>query len=147
MKQDETIDVGKRLKDLRRQLDISQKDFAAQLDISSSYLSEIESGKTKPGYNFLRLIAKTFRINPSWILLEEGDIFLDNEDGPNISEKDFGDATDRVKELLYYMKKSPLVQSTVLGFFIKFLYDNEDIINKDIEKRKARDDANKKLEP
>lgn len=147
MKQEESLDVGKRLKDLRRQLNVSQKDFAAQLEISSSYLSEIESGKTKPGFNFLRLIAKTFRINPAWVLLEEGDVFLDNEDGPNISEKEFGDAADRVKELLHYIKKSPLVQSTVLGFFIKFLYDNEDIINKDIEKRKAREDTNKKLEP
>ena len=134
------IQVGKRLKAVRRELDISQKDFAARIDVSGSYLSEIESGKTKPGYNFLTAIAKEFRVSPSWLLLEEGEMFLgkDKASSVSIGENEFGDQTQRVKELLEYFKQSPLVQSTILSYAGKFLYDNEESIRKDIEKNEAR---------
>jgi DNA-binding transcriptional regulator YiaG len=44
---DITIDFGNRLKKTRGHLHLSQKDFAARLDIAGSYLSEIEAGKTR----------------------------------------------------------------------------------------------------
>lgn len=141
MKEDtNAVQAGKRLKAVRRELNISQKDFAARLDVSGSYLSEIESGKTKPGYNFLTSIAKEFRVNPSWLLLEEGEMFLGKENASSISfgENEFGDQTQRVKELLEYFKQSPLVQSTILSYAGKFLYDNEESIRKDIDKNEAK---------
>jgi len=145
MKQENNvIEVSKRLKAVRRELDISQKDFAARIDVSGSYLSEIESGKTKPGYNFLIAIAKEFRVSPSWLLLEEGEMFLGNDPGSSISmgENEFGDQTGRVKELLLYLKRSPLVQSTILSYAGKFFLENEESIRKDIEKNEAKKTGN-----
>ncbi len=139
-----TIEVGKRLKAVRRALEISQKDFAARMDTSGSYLSEIESGKTKPGYNFLITIAGVFRVNPTWVLLEEGEMFLGKDDREAISEDQFGDQTERVKELLWYLQYSPLVQDTILGYASKFLYENEQSIRRDIEKQKAKKTENDK---
>ncbi len=170
MKEESLIELGMRLKALRRALKISQKDFAAQIDVSGSYLSEIESGKTRPGYNFIMLISAEFRINPSWLLLEQGDMFLGDppqspdsaanastgsgdetagETGENavvVDKKTFGDQTDRVIDLLWHLEHSPLVLSTVLGFAAKFLYDNEGIIRKDIERNRPKKEEPEKDE-
>ncbi len=134
------IDVGKRLKEIRRALGISQKDFATRIEVTNSLLSEIESGKVKAGYHFLIAIAREFRVNPTWLLLEEGEMFL-SKDGLSpaaVNENEFGDQTTRVKEMLWYLKHSPLVQSTVLGFVGKFLLENEQSILKDIDKNETR---------
>lgn len=146
MKLEDPKEVGKRLKAVRFELEISQKDFAAMLDISGSYLSELESGKTKPGFNFLVLITQSLKVSPIWLLLGEGPMFLVKKNKVEISPEDFGDQWTRVSELLYYLKNSPLVQSTVLGFSSKFLYDNEDIIHKDIEKYKDRENDSSQAE-
>lgn len=148
MKQENnTSEVGRRLKDVRRVLDISQKDFAAGIDVSGSYLSEIESGKIKPGYNLILAVARQFNVSPNWLLLEQGGMFLEKDGMAPISENDFGDQAERVKELLLYLKKSPLVQTTVLGFVSKFLYENEESIRKDIEKSKTKKIENHKPPP
>lgn len=147
IQENDTSEVGKRLKDVRRALNMSQKDFAAGIDVSGSYLSEIESGKTKPGYNLILAVAREFNVSPNWLLLEKGDMFLEKNSLAAISENDFGDQVERVKELLLYLKKSPLVQSTVLGFVSKFLYENEESIQKDIEKSEAKKIENHKSPP
>ncbi len=141
-----SVEVGRRLKDIRRVLGISQKDFAARIDVTGSLLSEIEAGKVKAGHNFLIAIAQEFRVNPTWVLLEEGEMFLSKDDlsATVVNEKEFGDQTVRVKEMLWYLKHSPLVQSTVLGFVGKFLLENEQSIRKDIEKSETRKVENNK---
>ncbi len=49
---DTILDFGNRLKRTREHLHLSQKDFAARLDIAGSYLTEIEASKTRPGFEF-----------------------------------------------------------------------------------------------
>lgn len=138
--QDYLTEYGKRLRDVRRVLDISQKDFAAQLNVSPSFLSEIESGKTKPGYNFLLKLAAVFDVSPAWLLLEKGAMFFKDEKASAIENDEFGDHTESIKELLWYFKHSPLVKLSVMAFASKFLLDNEDIIKKDIERNQQKDE-------
>jgi transcriptional regulator with XRE-family HTH domain len=138
--EDHLTEYGKRLRDVRRVLDISQKDFAAQLFVSPSFLSEIESGKTKPGYNFLLKLAAVFDVNPAWLLLGKGAMFFKDETASTIANDEFGDHTESIRELLWYFKHSPLVKLSVMAFASKFLLDNEDIIKKDIERNQQKDE-------
>ncbi|MDQ1349943.1 MAG: hypothetical protein QG657_244 [Acidobacteriota bacterium] len=139
--QDYLTEYGKRLRDVRRILDISQKDFAGQLNVSPSFLSEIESGKTKPGYNFLLKLAAVFDVNPAWLLLGKGAMFFKtDEQASSIANDEFGDHTESIKELLWYFKHSPLVKLSVMAFASKFLLDNEDIIKRDIERNQQKDE-------
>ena len=131
-------DYSKRLREVRRTLDISQKDFAAELNIAPSFLSEIESGKTKPGYNFLTKLAGVFNVNPSWILLGKGPMFIKDDETGSIADDEFGDHTESIKELLRHFKHSPLVKLSVMAFATKFLLDNEEIIQRDIERNKTK---------
>ncbi len=142
-KKDNSVQIGNRLKALRRDLELSQKEFAAIMEISASFLSEVESGKTKPGFNFILLLYEKFNISPSWFLLEEGEKFVNDHSRNVFKELDFGGQTDDVMEMLKYMSLSPFVQSTVLSSFMKFLYENEDIIKKDMAKNKKQKLLNK----
>jgi transcriptional regulator with XRE-family HTH domain len=138
--QDYLSDYGKRLKEVRKILDISQKDFAAKLFVSASFLSEIESEKTKPGYNLLLKLATVFEVNPAWILMGKQPIFFKDKDASTITVDEFGDHTESIMELLWYFKNSPLVKLSVMAFASKFLLDNEEIINVDIERNKPKEE-------
>jgi transcriptional regulator with XRE-family HTH domain len=70
------------LKYIRQYFDIKQVDLAAQLEISKSYLSEIESGKKKPSLDMLDKYSKLFKIPVSLIL-----VFSEKMESKKISEK------------------------------------------------------------
>lgn len=135
--QDNLTTCADRLKQVRRQLRFKQKEFAAKMDISASYLSELETGKTRPGYNFLRILAEMFDISSDYLLHGIGGMFLEM-DNPNVVELDFGDQTRQIKEMLEYFKVSPLVRLTVMAYTSRFMLSNEDIIKKDIEKSNGK---------
>lgn len=57
---DYNANIGKQIRNYRKQHHISQADFAEQLEISTNYLSLIERGQRSPGFTtFLRVIEKT----------------------------------------------------------------------------------------
>lgn len=127
------IGFGQRVKDVRDSLDISQKDFAEKLGTANSFISDIETEKTKPGYGILMKMAHTFNVSPNFILLGKGKMFLGEQD--DLGELlDLGDDTQAVIDLLKYFKKSPLVKLTVMAYSSRFLLRNEDIIKLDIER-------------
>jgi XRE family transcriptional regulator, fatty acid utilization regulator len=131
-------DYGKRLREIRSVMEMSQKDFAAQLGVSPSFLSELEIGKTKPGYNLLMKLTEKFDISPSWVLLGHGQMHLSGTDKNLKNEYDFGDQAEKIRDLLILFDKSPLVRNAVMAFASKYLLSNETIINRDISARSSR---------
>jgi transcriptional regulator with XRE-family HTH domain len=140
MKKEDPIQVGNRLKAIRKALGLSQKEFAQGLEKSASYVSEMESGKTKPGFNFLVELFEKHKINPAWVILEEEEMFISDSSSGNKQGDtwDFGGQTKEVYDMIDYMEKSPFVRSTLISNFMKFLYENEKIIRKDIDKNKDK---------
>jgi len=61
-------EVGDRVFQVRTESGLSQRDFATQLGISSGGISQIESGKTMPGGDFLLRIHETFGVDLTWLL-------------------------------------------------------------------------------
>lgn len=61
--------LNRALKLLRSFHQLSQTELARRLDISNSYLSEIESGEKKPGLEILDKYSRTFKMPVSSILL------------------------------------------------------------------------------
>ncbi|NIM17746.1 MAG: hypothetical protein GTO45_08165 [Candidatus Aminicenantes bacterium] len=46
---------------------------------------------------------------------------------------DFGENTARIREMLSYFERSPVVKFSVLGFYSKFIIENKAIIEEDIK--------------
>lgn len=134
---DLSTDFGNRLKIARGQLHLSQKDFAAKLDIAASYLSEIESGKTRPGFEFFYKTTKIFKINPVYLLHGEGAIFLETGKSWH-HDIDFGSLNPEVQELIWHMKEAPTVAYAMLEFFSRYLYNNRDLIEAEIKRNREK---------
>lgn len=60
--------LGMRIKKLREQNNISQKDFAKKIDVSNVVLSRYESDERKPDYDTLEKIADYFEVTVDFLL-------------------------------------------------------------------------------
>lgn len=68
-----SVHLGRALKLVRTFHDLSQIELAASLDISRSYLSEVESGKKRPSMDLLGEYAKHFSMPlSSLVIISEG---------------------------------------------------------------------------
>ncbi len=70
--------IGKRIASIRSMLRLTQTKFAASIGISRSFLSELESGKTKPGMPILLAIEYKFGYRHEWIEVGEEPIHVYN---------------------------------------------------------------------
>lgn len=122
------INFGKRLRELRSHLDISQKEFAKRCGVTASFISELEKGKTKPSFDLLIKFCGLFDVSPNWLILGKGKMFL--EDEYEHTESIEGDRD--LKKLIRSLGESPLLKHTVLSFVYRFYLENEELIKKDI---------------
>ena len=68
------IEIGKRIKLLRKELGLKQADFVAGLDVSRSYLSKLETGEEQPGRDLLIRMAQEFKISLDWLASGSGEM-------------------------------------------------------------------------
>ena len=67
--------VNERIKEIRQQKNISQREFAKAVYVSNGYLSEIETGQKEVNDRLIHLISNTFSVNKNWLLTGEGQMF------------------------------------------------------------------------
>ena len=126
--------IPPRIKAVREQLRLSQRETAKQIGISPSYFSEIEAGRKKPGSEFLLNLAHMFNINPNFILLGKGEMFLPEEDENEGDMFDFDRELDSVGSLLWRMKRSAFFRKTIMGYAGKIILENEDTLKLRLKK-------------
>lgn len=69
--------MNERIKKIRKEIKLTQIEFAEICGVTQRYISEIESGKQKTiSAEVFYKITKKFNINPDWLLTGEGDMFL-----------------------------------------------------------------------
>lgn len=73
-------DLSDRIKKVRKDNNLTQKDFGEKVVCSGSYISKVESGKEAPSEMFLRIIALQFKISYDWLLYGTGNM-RDSNDG------------------------------------------------------------------
>jgi transcriptional regulator with XRE-family HTH domain len=97
--------LNRALKMLRTYHQLKQVELAKQLEISNSYLSEIESGSKVPGLELLDKYSKFFKMPVSSILLFSEKI----SDDSRISEKIRVTAADKILRLLEWIDEKDSV--------------------------------------
>lgn len=80
--------ISRKIKLIRNDLNISQKDFANLLDVAQSTVSRIEKGDRQPEYDFLKDLINKFNINPDWIFFDRNPIFLEVDDNIPMQNQD-----------------------------------------------------------
>lgn len=128
---------GERIKQIRRRLALKQDEFGKSIGHSGSFVSEVETGKTKVCFDFISNLVNTHNVNPYFFFFGEGDLFSDNLN-TQLESSEFGDSIEHVNELAWYFERSPLLRHAILAFVTKFVYENENKLKKEVEKFESR---------
>ena len=95
---------NERLKEIRKSLDLTQREFSDSLDIKQGSYSDVERGKAGISAVLLKNLIRRFRINPLWLCEGEGEMFIDTPDGLAASTSS-STTTHRVKHTLKESEK------------------------------------------
>jgi transcriptional regulator with XRE-family HTH domain len=128
--------LGDRLRQIRLQLKLKQKEFAEKLGISGPALSEIENNKYKPGHDFFVSLASEYNVNLYYLLFGDGYMFIDSMNDPSSGLSRYAASNEQVSKFLYYFERSPIVQYYILGQFRRFIQEEREAIERDIENAK-----------
>lgn len=71
--------MNERIKQLRKELGLTQQQFADQLGTSRANISKYEISANVPSTAIISLICRVFNVNETWLLDGSGDIFKSND--------------------------------------------------------------------
>ena len=104
---DQLGDVGRYIREQRRQAELSLRKLASQAGVSNPYLSQIERGLRQPSAKILKDIAKALRISAETLYVRAG--ILDEGSGPtDLEVRILQDPhlTERLKQVLIDVYRS-----------------------------------------
>lgn len=78
--------VGERIRDVRKTLNKTQKDFSQALGFSENYVWLMEKGQREPSERTLNDICRIFGVDPVWLRTGEGEPFLPQSREDRITE-------------------------------------------------------------
>jgi len=61
-------EIGKRIREVRKQRKLSQSDLSEMLNISPSHMSDIENGKTNIGLDIFMHLTEILQVSADWLL-------------------------------------------------------------------------------
>lgn len=70
---------GERVRAVRKQLGLSQTEFAARMGMTQGYVTNIERNIREVNARLAKLICDTYSVSETWLVNGEGDMFQDNE--------------------------------------------------------------------
>ena len=65
------MNLGKRIQDLRRQRGLTTGELAAQVRVTSGFISQLEHSKTEPSLQTLQRVATALQVPLSYLLLDD----------------------------------------------------------------------------
>lgn len=72
--------IGERIKILRKELKLSQAAFGDKIGVKRDVIANIELERAPVKDLVIRMICRTFNVNPLWLETGEGEMFLDLPD-------------------------------------------------------------------
>ena len=109
--------TNERLKMVRQTLNLTQKNFAKSVFISTSHYTLIETGNRTIKDSFLDSLCKIYNVNKDWLVTGQGDMFLNEP--PDVKLEELMDIfkrlnghfqgyiLDQVRNLEKFQKKEP----------------------------------------
>jgi len=89
--------IGKRLKTLRLQLNMTQKKFGELIGVKHAIYNHYENDIRNPSLKVISSIAKSTNCNTNWLLTGEGPMFLNQK--PNTNNVPAREETSKLKKL------------------------------------------------
>lgn len=128
--------IGSRIKLIRKKLFLQQKDVAAAIGVSSSHLSEVESGKSSANADFILKLSVRYNVSVEYIFHGRGEIFYRDESKLTDDPFDFNGAVNSIADFNWLIKHSSYVRISAMAFVSKLLLTEEAEIKRSITKTK-----------
>jgi transcriptional regulator with XRE-family HTH domain len=95
------LNVNQRVKLLRKELKLTQNEFAKMISVSATLITLIEQDKRVVNDRLIRLICDSFDVNPQWLKTGAGDRY-NSEKGSNVTKllALFGNLKPRYQEFV-----------------------------------------------
>lgn len=121
--------MNERIKALRKELKLTQQEFADQIRIKRNTVATYEMGRSIPSDSAIALICKTFNVNEVWLRTGEGEMFeeLPEEDEvaayvSDLLEDDENPLYDIIKGIMKtYSELTPKSQTAIRDFSAKLM--------------------------
>ena len=84
-------EVGKRIKELRTYLNLTQAQFAKPLGVDRGHIAGIETGSRNPSEPLIKLIHFIYCVNDTWLKTGKGEMFISPEDALKSLTARFGE--------------------------------------------------------
>lgn len=115
--------LKERIKKLRKELGMTQAEFAQKIGTSQNVLANYEIGRRNPSNSVINNISKTFDVNEEWLRTGEGKMFIEVPDediyskaAASIFKEDDATAIEGLK--LYY-SLSPEAKKAVRNYILQ----------------------------
>ena len=69
------MSIGKRIRQLRRSLDLTQKEFAERMGVKQNTIATYETERSVPIDAVISLICREFNVSEAWLRTGEGEMF------------------------------------------------------------------------
>lgn len=102
--------MNKRIRELRKSLGLSQKEFAKKIGLKQNAISYMEKDNSTVTEQNIKTICSQFSANENWLRTGEGKMFLENEK----KQKEFFDIFDELSPVLqdYLIKTAKTLLET-----------------------------------
>lgn len=80
---------GKRIRELRKSLDLTMEQFGKEIGVTKSTISNIENENRNATEHMVKSICREFNVNYNWLVSGEGDMF-------NQTDETISDSIDRI---------------------------------------------------
>ncbi len=135
-KEPDLEEIGLRLKWVRKNLSMLQKELAKHLNVSPATLSEIEAGNVRPGFDVLFYLTEKYAVNPYYLITGKGTMFITGENNDPVPLSTNSEYNKFLQEFFHYFHDSRVVRSSMMVAFRTYLLGNAEIIKKDMEEVK-----------
>lgn len=75
-----------RIKKIRKELDLTQQEFADRIGIKRGGIANYEIGRNEPADSVISLICREFNVSEKWLRYGEGDMFLPTDRNADIAK-------------------------------------------------------------
>lgn len=69
--------MNERIKEVRKKLNLTLKEFGEKLGVQSAAISKLEKGHVNPTEQMIKSICREFNVNETWLRTGEGEMFVD----------------------------------------------------------------------
>lgn len=125
--------IGERIAAVRKELGMSQKNFAETIGTYDSYVSNVETGFSPPNLGFIHSLSTIHNVNLNFLLLGEGDMFNDKKPNSVKQNREFVPNIETIEEMVWFMEKSNIFRNAMFIQGVTYLIENQDVIKKNIQ--------------